>query len=49
MIISEDVFKEEDGFLIVDMQHDFCLGGALPIEKGDRIVPILNDWIILTR
>lgn len=27
------------------MQNDFCLGGALPIPDGDRVVPVLNNWI----
>jgi nicotinamidase/pyrazinamidase len=34
-----------DALLIVDVQIDFCPGGALPIPEGDRIVPILNEWI----
>ena len=28
--------------LIVDVQNDFCPGGALPTPKGDKIVPVLN-------
>ena len=27
------------------MQRDFCPGGALPIENGDAVVPVLNRWI----
>ena len=38
-------FKNGDGLLIVDVQRDFCPGGALAIEDGDRIIPALNDWI----
>lgn len=34
-----------DALLIVDVQNDFCPGGALPIAEGDRVVPVLNDWI----
>jgi nicotinamidase/pyrazinamidase len=34
-----------DGLLIVDVQNDFCPGGALPIEHGDQVVPIINHWI----
>jgi nicotinamidase/pyrazinamidase len=33
-----------DALIIVDVQIDFCPGGALPIEHGDRVVPILNRW-----
>ena len=28
--------------LIVDMQKDFCPGGALPVPEGDEIVPLIN-------
>ena len=28
--------------LIVDVQNDFCPGGALPVPEGDRIIPVLN-------
>ena len=28
--------------LIVDVQNDFCPGGALPTPQGDIIVPVIN-------
>ena len=31
--------------LIVDVQNDFCPGGALAVPEGDRIVPALNKYI----
>jgi nicotinamidase/pyrazinamidase len=34
-----------DALLIVDVQNDFCPGGALPVPEGDRVVPVLNRWI----
>jgi nicotinamidase/pyrazinamidase len=34
-----------DALLLVDVQADFCPGGALPIEAGDAVVPVLNAWI----
>ena len=34
-----------DALLIVDVQVDFCPGGALPVPDGDGIVAVLNDWI----
>ncbi len=34
-----------DALISVDVQNDFCPGGALPIEEGDRVVPVLNRWI----
>jgi nicotinamidase/pyrazinamidase len=35
--------------IIVDVQRDFCPGGALPAEGGDRIVPALNRHIAEAR
>jgi nicotinamidase/pyrazinamidase len=31
--------------LIVDVQNDFCPGGALAVPEGDKIIPILNKYI----
>jgi nicotinamidase/pyrazinamidase len=31
--------------VLVDVQNDFCPGGALPVPDGDRIVPALNRMI----
>jgi nicotinamidase/pyrazinamidase len=28
--------------IIVDVQNDFCPGGALPVPEGDRVVPVIN-------
>ena len=28
--------------LIVDLQNDFCPGGALPAPEGNRVVPVIN-------
>ena len=30
--------------MLVDVQNDFCPGGALPVPEGDRVVPVLNDY-----
>jgi nicotinamidase/pyrazinamidase len=38
-------WRSGDALLIVDLQNDFCPGGALPIEDGDRVVPVANRWI----
>ena len=32
-----------DALLIVDVQNDFCPGGALEVPNGDQIVPIINQ------
>ena len=34
-----------DALLVVDVQNDFCPGGALAVTDGDAVVPVLNDWI----
>lgn len=31
--------------VIVDVQNDFCPGGALPVREGDKVVPVLNKYI----
>jgi len=31
--------------LIVDVQNDFCPGGALGVPEGDKIVPFINRYI----
>jgi nicotinamidase/pyrazinamidase len=33
---------ETDLLLIVDVQNDFCPGGALAVNRGDEIVPLVN-------
>ncbi|MEX0886724.1 MAG: nicotinamidase [Phycisphaeraceae bacterium] len=34
-----------DALVVVDVQNDFCPGGALPVAEGDRVVPVLNRWL----
>lgn len=31
--------------IVVDVQNDFCPGGTLPVPEGDRVVPVLNEYI----
>ncbi|MEX0653937.1 MAG: nicotinamidase [Phycisphaeraceae bacterium] len=38
-----------DAIIVVDVQNDFCPGGALPVEEGDKIVPVLNHWLDAVR
>jgi nicotinamidase/pyrazinamidase len=38
-----------DALIIVDVQNDFCPGGALPVPEGDQVIPVLNDYIALFR
>ena len=35
----------DKALLIVDVQNDFCPGGALGVKDGDRVVPVLNRYI----
>jgi len=32
----------EDALMVVDLQVDFCPGGALAVPDGDGVVPVLN-------
>lgn len=34
--------RERPALLLVDVQNDFCPGGALPVPDGDRVIPPLN-------
>ncbi|MDR9467906.1 nicotinamidase [Marinospirillum sp.] len=45
MTISPKTLHYCDALLVVDVQKDFCPGGALAIEGGDEVVPLLNSWI----
>lgn len=38
---------KNDALIVVDVQNDFCPGGALPVPKGDEVVPVLNEYINL--
>jgi nicotinamidase/pyrazinamidase len=34
--------SESDVLLVIDVQNDFCPGGALEVQRGDEVVPIIN-------
>lgn len=34
-----------DALLVIHVQNDFCPGGALAIEHGDTVIPVLNRWL----
>ncbi|WP_263383964.1 bifunctional nicotinamidase/pyrazinamidase [Granulicella arctica] len=50
-----DRLAATDALLIIDVQNDFCPGGALAIADGDAVVPIINrlakrfDHVLLTQ
>lgn len=33
---------EQDVLLVIDVQNDFCPGGALAVAEGDAVVPVIN-------
>ena len=35
----------EEALIVIDLQNDFCPGGALAVNGGDEIVPLVNDLI----
>ncbi|MGD9539622.1 isochorismatase family protein [Methylocystis sp.] len=37
--------KHGDALIIVDLQRDFCAGGALEVKDADNIVPVINGLI----
>ncbi len=36
------VENEEEALVIVDVQNDFCSGGALAVRGGEEVVPLIN-------
>jgi len=36
--------ESSDALLITDIQKDFLPGGALPVDGGDEIIPVLNEY-----
>jgi nicotinamidase/pyrazinamidase len=37
--------KATDALLIVDVQNDFCSGGAIAIPDAEKVVPVINQLI----
>lgn len=35
---------DKTALIVVDVQNDFCPGGALPVSAGDSVVSILNRY-----
>jgi len=36
---------DDAALIVVDLQNDFCPGGALAVPDGDAIVPRVNQWV----
>lgn len=45
----EKINWRDAALVVVDVQKDFCPGGALPVPRGDEIIPIVNQLIITAR
>jgi nicotinamidase/pyrazinamidase len=41
--------EKGSALLIIDVQNDFCPGGALGVAGGDDIIPLINSYIELFR
>jgi nicotinamidase/pyrazinamidase len=39
------IHPDDDLLLIIDVQNDFCPGGALAVADGDGVVPIVNRLV----
>ncbi len=37
--------RPDDAFLVIDVQNDFCPGGALAVAGGDEIIPEINRML----
>lgn len=37
----------QTALIIVDVQNDFCPGGALPVKEGHKVVPVFNRYLEL--
>jgi len=37
--------QKKSALILVDVQNDFCPGGALAVRDGDQVVPVLNRYI----
>ncbi len=36
-----------DARIVIDIHNDFLPGGALPVPRGDEVVPVLNRYLEL--
>ncbi|UUP17552.1 bifunctional nicotinamidase/pyrazinamidase [Nitratireductor thuwali] len=45
----------DEALIVIDVQNDFCPGGALAVNEGDQVVPLINrliqrfDHVVLTQ
>ena len=39
------MIAKDSCLVIVDVQNDFCPGGALSVPGGDEVIPKINSWV----
>ncbi len=55
MTARQTALQTDTALIVIDMQRDFCPGGALAVEGGDQIVPGINalmtefETVVLTQ
>ncbi|OGT47123.1 MAG: hypothetical protein A3F17_02280 [Gammaproteobacteria bacterium RIFCSPHIGHO2_12_FULL_41_15] len=42
-------FQTGDALLIIDVQNDFLMGGALAVPEGEQVIPVINTLIAQAR
>jgi len=53
--VKDEIMAKKQALIVIDMQNDFCPGGALAVSQGDQIVSGINalmsdfDTVILTQ
>lgn len=40
--MNDSEIRDDDALLVIDVQNDFCEGGALAVPDGDAVVPVIN-------
>jgi nicotinamidase/pyrazinamidase len=54
-MLAQMQIQTDDVLLVIDVQNDFCPGGALAVGEGDAVVPVINalterfDHVVLTQ
>jgi len=55
MSVLARIDRATDALIVIDVQYDFCPGGALAVADGDAVVPVVNglvprfDAVVLTQ
>lgn len=43
--MSKHTPAESDALIVVDVQRDFCPGGSMGVNEGDKVVPVINGLL----